>query len=66
VFVVSVEFLADHTTVVETASNTHVVRHFYSAAMRADGASSQGRFPVSAAMSLIGMAYSFLGNWHWV
>ncbi len=63
-FVMSVEFLTDHTAIVETTGNAHVMRHFNGAAMRASGASSKSSFPVGTAVRLIRMADSFLGNWH--
>jgi hypothetical protein len=59
-----VKFLADHATVVETASGAEAVRQFNSAAVRASGAAAKDGFPVGTTSSLTGMTLTLLGNWH--
>jgi len=64
VFVMSVQFLADHAAFVETAVGAKAVRTVDSAAMGAIGAGGQGGFPVGTTVSLIGVTNTLLRNWH--
>jgi len=64
VFVVRVEFLADHAAIVVAASGAEAVGQLDSAAVRAGGFGSESGFPVSTTMSLIGVTNTLLGNWH--
>ena len=65
VLVVAVHFLADNAPFVETAGRADDVRQFNGVAVRASGDFRHGGFPVGAAVALLGMADSFLRNWHW-
>jgi hypothetical protein len=65
-FVVGVEFLANHPTFIKAAMRAKAMGAIDSATMRAIGAGGQNGFPAGAAMSLIGMSNTLLGNWHGV
>jgi hypothetical protein len=63
-FVMSVQFFADHAAFVETAVGAEAVGAVDGAAVRAVGAGSQSGFPVGTTVSLIGVTNTLLGNWH--
>jgi len=65
-FVVGVEFLANHPTLVKATMRAKAMGTIDSATVRAIGAGGQNGFPAGTAMRLIGMANTLLGNWHGV